>query len=56
MRTDTVIRTEGTQALMENLGLVEAERFIMLIQKEIIKSKIIIFLRANLIALLKEAR
>ncbi len=34
MRTDTVIRTEGTQALMANLGLVEAERFIMLIQKE----------------------
>ena len=34
MRTDTVIRTEGTQVLMKNLGLVEAERFIMLIQKE----------------------
>jgi len=34
MRTDTIIRTEGTQALMANLGLVEAERFIMLIQKE----------------------
>ncbi len=34
MRTDTIIRTEGTQALMASLGLVEAERFIMLIQKE----------------------
>ena len=34
MRTDTIIRTEGTQALMTKLGLVEAERFIMLIQKE----------------------
>jgi len=34
MRTDAIIRTEGTQALMASLGLVEAERFIMLIQKE----------------------
>jgi len=34
MRTDTIIRNTGTQVLMENLGLVEAERFIMLIQKE----------------------
>jgi hypothetical protein len=34
MRTDTIIRNEGTQVLMENMGLVEAERFIMLIQKE----------------------
>ena len=34
MRTDTIIRNEGTQLLMDNLGLVEAERFIMLIQKE----------------------
>jgi len=34
MRTDTVIRNVGTQVLMDNLGLVEAERFIMLIQKE----------------------
>ena len=34
MRTDTVIRNEGTQVLMEKLGLIEAERFIMLIQKE----------------------
>ena len=35
MRTDTIIRNEGTQVLMDNLGLVEAERFIMLIQKEL---------------------
>ena len=34
MRTDTVIRNEGIEVLMQNLGLVEAERFIMLIQKE----------------------
>jgi hypothetical protein len=34
MRTDTVLRNEGFQVLMEHMGLVEAERFIMLIQKE----------------------
>ena len=34
MRTDTVIRNEGMQVLMKTLGLVEAERFFMLIQKE----------------------
>jgi hypothetical protein len=34
MRTDTIIRNEGTRVLMDNLGLVEAERFFMLIQKE----------------------
>ena len=34
MRTDTIIQTEGMQALMASLGLVEAERFITLIQKE----------------------
>ena len=34
MRTDTIIRNEGTQVLMDNLGLIEAERFMMLIQKE----------------------
>jgi hypothetical protein len=34
MKTDTVIRNEGTQILMTTLGLVDAERFIMLIQKE----------------------
>ena len=27
MRTDTVIRNEGTQVLMDNLGLVETESF-----------------------------
>lgn len=34
MRTDTVIKNEGVQMLMERLGLVETERFIMLIQRE----------------------
>ena len=34
MRTDVVIRTTGMDALIEKLGLVEAERFIMLIQKD----------------------
>jgi len=34
MRTDTLIRTEGMNTLIKNLGLVEAERFVMLIQKE----------------------
>ena len=34
MKTDTIIRNEGTQVLMEKLGLIEAERFMMLIQKE----------------------
>ena len=34
MKTDTLIRTEGMNTLIKNLGLVEAERFIMLIQKE----------------------
>jgi hypothetical protein len=34
MKTDTVIRSEGMKILMVNLGLVEAERFVMLIQKE----------------------
>ena len=34
MKTDTVIRTEGMNILIKNLGLVEAERFIMFIQKE----------------------
>lgn len=31
---DTLIRIEGMEALMEKLGLVEAERFIMLIKRE----------------------
>jgi len=34
MRTDTIIRNEGAQVQMEKLGLIEAEHFIMLIQKE----------------------
>ena len=34
MKTDTIIRNEGMHVLMEGMGLVEAERFIMLIQKE----------------------
>jgi len=34
MKTDTLIRAEGMEALIKNLGLVEAERFVMLIQKE----------------------
>ena len=34
MKTDTLIRNEGMEILAKNLGLVEAERFIMLIQKE----------------------
>ena len=34
MKSDSVIRSEGMKALLDNLGMVEAERFIMLIQKE----------------------
>ena len=34
MKADTLIRNEGISALIKNLGLIEAERFIMLIQKE----------------------
>jgi hypothetical protein len=34
MKTDTIIRNEGMEIPVQNLGLVEAERFIMLIQKE----------------------
>ncbi|MCL1932684.1 MAG: hypothetical protein FWF53_02565 [Candidatus Azobacteroides sp.] len=34
MKTDTLIKNEGMQLLVANLGLVEAERFIILIQKE----------------------
>ena len=34
MKTDTLIRNGGMEILAKNLGLVEAERFIMLIQKE----------------------
>ena len=34
MKSDTIIRNEGMKALLDNLGMVEAERFIMLIQKD----------------------
>ncbi|MCL1856365.1 MAG: hypothetical protein FWF84_01795 [Kiritimatiellaeota bacterium] len=34
MKTDTLIRNEGMEILASNLGLVDAERFVMLIQKE----------------------
>ena len=34
MTNDTLIRRRGMEALMEKLGMVEAERFILLIQKE----------------------
>lgn len=34
MRSDTLIRYDGIQALRERLGPVEAERFIVLISRE----------------------
>ncbi|MCX7110195.1 MAG: hypothetical protein NTX45_08715 [Proteobacteria bacterium] len=34
MRSDTLIRHDGIQALRERLGPVEAERFIVLINRE----------------------
>jgi len=34
MKTDTLIKNEGMEILAQNLGLIEAERFVMLIQKE----------------------
>ena len=34
MKTDTLLKNEGMELLANGLGLVEAERFIMLIQKE----------------------
>jgi phospholipid N-methyltransferase len=34
MKTDTLLRNEGMEVLAQNLGLVEAERFIMLMQRE----------------------
>jgi hypothetical protein len=34
MKTDTLVRTEGINLLIKNLGLIDAERFVMLIQKE----------------------
>lgn len=34
MRTDTVVKQEGMEALIANLGYVDAERFIVLMSKE----------------------
>lgn len=34
MKTDTVIRQEGMHALIAQLGYVDAERFIVLLNKE----------------------
>ncbi|MDR1523807.1 MAG: hypothetical protein LBS79_00930 [Tannerella sp.] len=34
MKTDTLIRNDGIDVLLNNLGLLETERFIMLIQRE----------------------
>ena len=34
MQTDTLLRCEGMKALAESLGIVEAERFVALIQRE----------------------
>lgn len=34
MKTDTLIKQEGMDALVNQLGFVDAERFIMLIMKE----------------------
>jgi len=34
MRTDTVLRCDGMKALTEQLGIVEAERFVAIIQRE----------------------
>jgi hypothetical protein len=34
MKTNTLLRNEGMEILSKSLGLVEAERFIMLIQRE----------------------
>ncbi len=34
MKNDTLIRVEGMKILIEKMGLLEAQRFIMLIQRE----------------------
>ena len=34
MRTDSVVRTEGMKILRDNLGRVDAERFVSLILRE----------------------
>ena len=34
MKTDAMIKTEGMKALLASLGMIEAERFVMLNQRE----------------------
>ena len=34
MRTDTILRCDGMKVLAQHLGIVEAERFVALIQRE----------------------
>ena len=34
MKTDTILRIEGMQVLLTYLGMVEAERFVALLQRE----------------------
>ena len=34
MKSDAVIRYEGMEALVDKLGMLEAERFVMLIKKD----------------------
>jgi hypothetical protein len=34
MRADTLIKNDGMNVLIRSLGLIEAERFVMLLQKE----------------------
>ena len=34
MRSDTLIRNEGMNVLIKSLGLIETERFVMLLQKD----------------------
>ena len=34
MQSDTIIRNEGVKILIERLGLLEAERFIMIMKRE----------------------
>ena len=35
LKADAFIRNEGMELLAKNLGLIEAERFVMLIQKDL---------------------
>jgi hypothetical protein len=34
MKTDTLVKNEGMEILAKNMGLIDAERFIMLVQRE----------------------